>query len=233
MTNKKIVTSSEVNKLYDELLQQTKTVDKNILDFLDQDTVKNIVGAIQRKVIEINNWVRERLKGKGGILRGGLLSKTIDYSGRANIVGDPSLKLGYIGIPWQVILKLYEPFTEYQILRNPFNVHVKEMVKETLSIDKNIDGSDLKRFLTVINEKPDSINPTLIDELVRIAENIVAGKVVIYKRDPVENRDSYLSGFIRVDRDSYVIKLNTLDTVRLGADFDRIIVEIKKIKIDK
>ena len=29
-----------------------------------------------------------------------------------------------------------------------------------------------------------------------------------------------MSGFIRVDRNSFVIKLNTLDTVRMGADFD-------------
>ena len=181
LTNKTMVSSSEINKYYDELLQNTKVVDKGALEFLGDEVIKNIVGAIQRKVIEINNWIRERLKGKGGVLRGGLLSKTVDYSARANIVGDPTLKLGYIGLPWQIVLKMYEPFTEYQILRNPFNVHVKDLIKPYVGVEKNLNSSDLKRFLTMINEQPDVIDPTLTDELVRIAEEIVKGKVCIYR----------------------------------------------------
>lgn len=220
LSNKKMITSSEVNSLYDSLIQNTKTIDKNLIDFLDPETVKNIVSSIQKDVNEISAWIRQQLKGKGGLLRGGLLSKTIDYSGRANIVGDPSLELGFIGIPWQVILKLYEPFAEYQILKNPFNIHVRDMVKGYTGNEKNMNASDLKRFLSLINEQPDLIDPTLTDELVRIAEEIVKDKVVIYKRDPVVSRESYLSGFVRVDRNSFVFKLNTLDTVRLGADFD-------------
>jgi len=200
-STKSLVTSSEVNKLYDELLQQTKTVDRNILDYLDEETVRNIVGAIQRKVIEINNWIRERLKGKGGILRGGLLSKTIDYSGRANVVGDPSLKLGYIGLPWQIVLKLYEPFTEYQILKNSFNVHVKDMVKEHVGAEGDLEPSELKRFITMVNEQPDVITPTLTDELVRIAEEIVKDKVVLYellvKDKKIKVGDCSLPRFLR------------------------------------
>ena len=36
----------------------------------------------------------------------------------------------------------------------------------------------------------------------------------------VENRNSYIASYIRVDRDSLVIKLNPLDCPRLGADYD-------------
>lgn len=231
-TNKKLLTSSEINKFYEELLQQTKTVDPSILNFLDDETIKNIVNAIQRKVIEINNWIRERMRGKGGILRGGLLSKSIDYTARANIVGDPNLKVGYIGIPWQVLLKLYEPFVEYQILRNEFNAHVKELIKDFLNLDHQLEVSDLKRFIIFSNEQPDGIPATLTDELIRIVEEIVKDKMILYKRDPVVGRNSYLSGFIRVDRNSFVIKLNPLDTVRMGADFDRIFtIEVKKNKM--
>lgn len=210
---------SEINKYYDELLQQTKTVEGGILSFLDEETVKNIVGAIQRKVIEINKWIQERLKGKGGLLRGGLLSKTIDYSGRFNITGDVSLKVGYIGLPWQSVLKLYEPFTEFQILKNPFNVDVKDLIREL--IGGNIDSSGLRRFIVLINEQPDIISPLLRDELIRIAEDIVKDKVCLFKRDPVENRDSYISAFIRVDKNSFVARIQTLDTVRIGGDFDK------------
>ena len=137
-----------------------------------------------------------------------------------NIVGDISIPHGYIGIPWQAILKLYEPFTEYQILKNPYNANVKELIKKYMDISNNLTSSDLKRFLTLINEQPENVNPELVDELVRIAEDITKGKLILNKRDPVENRNSYIASYIRVDRDSLVIKLNPLDCPRLGGDFD-------------
>lgn len=137
-----------------------------------------------------------------------------------NIVGDISIPHGYIGIPWQAILKLYEPFTEYQILKNPYNANVKELIKKYMDISSNLTSSDLKRFLTLINEQPENVNPELVDELVRIAEDITKGKLILNKRDPVENRNSYIASYIRVDRDSLVIKLNPLDCPRLGADYD-------------
>ena len=186
---------------------------------MDNETVKNIVGAIQRKCIEINAWIQSRLKGKSGLLRGGLLSKTIDYSGRFNAVGDVTLPVGYIGLPWQAILKLYEPFTLYHILKNPFNAGVKELIREQTG-NAALDSAALKRFIVLLNEQPDVVSPLLRDELVKIAEEIVKDKVILYKRDPVENRDSYLSGFVRVDKDSFVAKLQTLDTHRTGGDFD-------------
>lgn len=149
-----------------------------------------------------------------------------------NIVGDLSIKHGYIGIPWQAALKLYEPFTEYQILRNPYNQNVKELIKKHLDIENNLTAADLKRFLTLINEQPDVVSPELMDELVRIAEEITKDKLILNKRDPVENRNSYIASYIRIDRNSLVIKLNPLDCPRLGADFDGVVTRsiVKKIK---
>lgn len=219
MTGRKMMTSSEINSLYQELITQTKTIAKETLEFMPDDIVMSVTGAIQRKVNEINDWIRQRLKGKGGIIRGGMLSKTVDYSGRFAIVGDPSLKLGYIGLPWQAVLKLFEPFTEHFLLKNGLNKHVLDLIRENINKDTTPDSSDIKRFLSTINEHPDSVSALLKDELVRIAEEIVAEKVVLYKRDPVENRDSYMSGFIRVDRDGFVMKINPLDAPRCGADF--------------
>jgi DNA-directed RNA polymerase subunit beta' len=43
--------------------------------------------------------IYDLLKGKTGLLRGHLAGKRVDYSGRAVIVGDPSLGLDEIGIP--------------------------------------------------------------------------------------------------------------------------------------
>ena len=191
MSNKTMITSSEINKLYDELLQNTKIIDSSLYQNLDPETitmimggaetVRSVVNAIQRKCVEINNWIRDKLKGKGGILRGGLLSKTIDYTARSNIVGDPTLNFGEIGVPWQIILKLYEPFTFYQILNNPFNQHVKEMIASYLNIEKKFGETDLKRFIAIIAENPESLSAELTDELVRIAQTIAKDKFILYK----------------------------------------------------
>lgn len=59
-SNKKIVTSSEVNTLYTELLQSTKIIDENMVQFLDDETLKNICNAVQKKVIEIAKWISDR-----------------------------------------------------------------------------------------------------------------------------------------------------------------------------
>lgn len=160
------------------------------------------------------------MKGKGGLLRGGLLFKNVDYSGRLNVVGDISLPLGYIGLPYQVVLKLYEPFTEHAILKDNTNIPTKELIKQQMGIDKDLSPSDLKNFLTFINEQPEDVSAELEDNLVKIAEDIVKDKNIIYKRDPVQCRNNYMSGYIRVDRNSRVIHLCPLDCPRTTGDFD-------------
>lgn len=133
--------------------------------------------------MKVARTVREGVEDIPSLLHGGLLSKTVDYSGRLVIAGDPTLKLGTVGIPWQVLLKLYEPFTEYQILKNSFNIHVLDLIREHMGKQTTPDANELKRFLSMINEQPEAVNKLLRDELIRIAEEIVKEKVVIYKRD--------------------------------------------------
>ena len=60
----------------------------------------------------------------------------------------------------------------------------------------------------------------LKSHLVNVAKDIAQDKQLLYKRDPAEERDHWLSGNIRVDPDGFTLKLNALDLARLGADFD-------------
>ena len=52
----------------------------------------------------------ENLKGKQGRFRQNLLGKRVDYSGRSVIVVGPQLKLHQVGLPKQMVVKLFEPF---------------------------------------------------------------------------------------------------------------------------
>ncbi len=217
-TGKTRVVSAEINDLYGELISNTKTIPENIT-MLPDEIISSMITAIQRKVIEINEWIRKRLKGKAGLIRHGMLRKFVDYSGRLIIAGDPSLKLGFIGVPWQVCLKLYEPFVEYKLLKSSFNIQVLELIRDFMK-KPDVDSNEIKKFLTKINDQPDAVPKLLKDELIRIAEEIVKDKVVIFKRDPVENRDSIVSAYIRVDKEGHIMRINPLECKRNGADFD-------------
>ncbi len=82
----------------------------------------------------------------------------------------------------QVLLKLYEPFTEYQILKIHL-IYILDLIREHMGKQTTPDANELKRFLSMINEQPEAVNKLLRDELIRIAEEIVKEKVIIYKRD--------------------------------------------------
>ena len=51
-----------------------------------------------------------RLKGKHGRFRGNLLGKRVDYSGRSVIVVGPALKIHQCGLPFEIAIKLFNPF---------------------------------------------------------------------------------------------------------------------------
>ena len=216
-SGKTLIQSSDINRLYDNLINQTNSIATNI-ESLPKDIAEPIVTSIQRNIIEISNWIKSRIKGKSGIIRGGMFKKVTDYSGRLVVTSDPSLKLGYIGLPWQTILKLFEPFTINHILYK--DKTIISLIQEELKIEMPPDIMDIKRLIKKCSETPKGILPELRENLIEVAKEITREKVVLYKRDPVLNRDSYMSGYVRVDPDGYVIKLNPMDLPKTGGDCD-------------
>lgn len=177
-----IVNFSDLSELYTNLIRHTHVLGSNVNE-LPEEIKKPIVEQIQKTVLEINNWIKSRLKGKSGLIRGGLLRKVIDYSGRLVVTTDNEMPLGMVGLPWQAVLKLYEPFAINYILKRDRNM--LKSIQYMLKSDTEVDVSDLRKlFATAIN-KPEIIPEDMIDYFVHVAEDIVKDKVVIYKRDPV------------------------------------------------
>ena len=216
ITRKNIVQMefAELNKLYDLVINKANNLENPVFD----DELKSIViQSIQSDVLNINKLIKEKIKSKEGLIRGGILSKRIDYSARLVISPDPKLKLGYVGIPWQVVIKLFEPFIIHELLKD---ASILAMIQSLLESDKPTDVNSLKRFFTKLNEDPSFCPIQLKEYLIHIAEEVVKDKVVIYKRDPVENRDSWLCANIRVDSEGFVLKLNPIEYPRNNADND-------------
>jgi DNA-directed RNA polymerase II subunit RPB1 len=53
--------------------------------------------------------IRERLVGKGGRIRGNLMGKRVDFSGRTVITADPNLSIEQVGVPRSIALNLTVP----------------------------------------------------------------------------------------------------------------------------
>jgi len=216
-SNQTIVNFSDLSELYTNLIRHTNALGSDYKN-LPEEIMKPITEQIQKTVLEINNWIKNRLKGKSGLIRGGLLRKVIDYSGRLVITTDNTLPLGTVGLPWSVVLKLYEPFAINHILKRDRNM--LRSIQYMLKSDTEVDVSDLRKLFAAAINKPEIIPEDMVDYFMHVAEEITKDKLVIYKRDPVENRDSWIAASIRVNRTGMSMFLNPLDLPRTGADHD-------------
>lgn len=215
-TNKSQIQYTQLNDLYENLIRNSNTIPS---DKSSPELLQVLTQGIQRNVLEINKWIKERLKGKSGLIRGGLMKKTTDYSGRMVITTDNTLELGQVSVPWQVCLRLFEPFAINRLLKDK---NYLRLIQDFLKSDTQLDVFQLKIFLKKLNTKPSIVSPLLKDYLVDIAKDITKDKIVLYKRDPVENRNSYVAGNIKVNEelDQFTMGLNPLELKRNGADHD-------------
>lgn len=132
------------------------------------------------------------LRGKKGIFRKNLLGKRVDYSGRAVIVGDPSLKLDQCGIPKSITLEMFKPFVIHQLLE--------------LEIAPNV-----RVAKDMIEEEEDVIWDLL--------EKIIEGRPVLLNRAPTLHKYSIQAFYPRLV-EGEAIRLHPLVCKAFNADFD-------------
>ncbi len=176
-TGKQQIQYSDLNELYGSLISMSSTM-KQMKS--SPDLAEPMAQNIQRYTIKINDWIKSRLKGKTGLIRGGLLRKTTDFSGRLLITTDNTLKMGEIGLPYQVVLRLYEPLALYHIQRS--NDHLA-ILQHFFKQDTQIDTYQLKMLFKKLNTTPDILPALIKDYFIEVAKEIVKDKVIIYKRD--------------------------------------------------
>ena len=217
--NKKtMIQFSEIVEKYKTLIQQVNILPDEYTEDME-DLIAPMAQQVQRTLLDIDIWFKNRLKGKTGLIKGTIGKKTIDYSGRFVITTDNTLDFGKIGLPFIFVLKLFEPFAIHELMEKDKDTLL--LIQNYLKSDVVPSTKDLQRFFTAITEDGALItDEQLKQSLFEIAKKITSDKIVLYKRDPVENRDSYIAAKIRVDYDGYVMKVNPLDLPRTGADHD-------------
>lgn len=164
-----------------------------------RDLYKNIENVMGVNTTPVEVTGRElkgftkKMTGKDGLIRGRLMSKYLDYSGRSVITVNPSLNLDEAGLPVDIAAKLYQPFVMRELLTSQ---RAKTQV-EAAEKSKNIGDPDTWEAL----------------------QKVVAARPVILNRAPSLHQFS-LQAFTPKLTKSRAVELNPLIVTGFNADFD-------------
>ena len=151
---------------------------------------------LQRHVFSLYTYIFKKLSKKSGLIRGYILGKRVDYSGRAVICPDPDLKVDECSIPYLMALELYK------------------LEVANLLIEKR----EFKRYdraIEYIDECLQNYNYSLYDYVCSVSKD----KFVILNRQPTLHRMGMMSFRVFINKD-YVIKIHPLVCEPYNADFD-------------
>lgn len=186
-----------LNKYYVEILIRVKQI-KNLPYELEEshEVYKIFFRNIQFFVINIFDYVIDRMSKKNGLLRQNILGKRIDFSARCVISPNPELKLTECSLPYFVVLEVFKPiFTVYLVDR---------------------------KVCKLYNEAFDLITDCLIKkkfDLFNYLEEFVKNRMCIINRQPTLHRMGMLAFYIKLNKGN-TAQLHPLICVPLNADYD-------------
>jgi len=202
-------TVDDANFLYKDLIQTNIKIKRPTFWTTMEPTVKyegtkelyarleNVMGVNSKPILgtggkEIQG-ISKRLSGKEGLIRGRLMSKFLDYSGRSVITVNPSLGLDEAGLPVDIAKKLYQPFVIKELFLSQ-----KARTQEA-AVAKSLDVDD-----------PDTWNAL---------QKVVKDRPVILNRAPSLHKYSIMAFQPKLTK-ARAIELNPLVVTGFNADFD-------------
>ncbi len=179
----------------DVILRNEKRILQEAVDALIDNSIRHgnsttAAGSIASK--RALKSLADNLKGKRGLLRGNLLGKRVDYSGRSVIVVGPDLALDQCGLPKHMALELFKPFV------------ISELLKSELAY--NIRGAS-----RLIEDG--------IPEVWAMLEKVIEGKYVLLNRAPTLHRLG-IQAFRPKLIEGNAIQVHPLVCSAFNADFD-------------
>lgn len=189
----------------EELIEEKK---KSILYFYTH-ICDNKDGTHRLSPGDICKSIGDRITGKDGLLRGHLLGKRSDYTGRTPIGPNRTLKFGDIAPPMamQSILTIPEIITKYNINR------IQKLLEQN-RIDKY---SKKGSFNLKYNYNPKMKVKLEIGDLVY--RYSMDGDIILFNRQPTLHKQSMLGYFCKF-QDKYSIGMHLSSTTGHNADFD-------------
>jgi len=209
-------TIDAINEIYVSILRKTLSI--------KTQEQKGILGdlfryGIQRVVNQHHDFIKKKIEKKEGLIRSKLMGKRTDFSGRAVISTNPEIKAGEIGVPFRLIITLFEPFLVFYMLRSG-RIKQEELEPLIKQYDKTLDyGPEaVQRIVKAINMSED-IDPKLKQLFWDACVAISTRRMVLAKRDPVLIPEGY-QAYHPIVVDSETIQMCPLHVGKHNADFD-------------
>ena len=187
----------QINRYYMQILTKKEIMKETIIDIVkNKNLFYTYFRQLQKDVSELYKHILEKLSKKEGLIRGNILGKRIDFSGRAVIVPEPTLNIDECILPYTMFLELFK-----------------------LKISKKlIETGKFKLYNNAVDYVDECIEMKT-PALFRICESIAKDEVCILNRQPSLHRLSMIGFNIKVSLDE-VIKIHPLACPGFNADFD-------------
>lgn len=193
--------STELNNLYLDIIRRNERLKmfgnfkmlvfvQNHAKLLLQRSVCELFGVLERSNYSCS--LLDQIKGKQGLIRKNILSKRINFAGRAVLTLDPRLPLSHCGVGQEMLLKMFMPLVQNKM------------------VEKGIATDVFDAYNTLKDPKFDYL--PLLNEVSR-------SNVVVLNRNPSLHALS-IQAFFPVPVREPVINLHPLSCHALGADFD-------------
>jgi len=159
--------------------------------------------------------VKERIVGKGGRLRGNLMGKRVDFSGRSVITPDPNINIGELGVPVAIAKNITYPET--------VNSRNKQFLTKLMVTDHNeYPGAKILErksgeSISLQYTDKDSLELHEGDILHR---HLIDGDPVLFNRQPTLHKMSMMCHRVKVLKQGATFRLNVAVTKPYNADFD-------------
>ena len=175
--------------------------------------------GLQLAINDHDKFIKHKIEKKQGLIRGNMLGKRIDFSGRAVITPGPQLNVNEIGVPLRMAVQLFQPFLIHYILfskKYPYREELENEVRSYMETELTVDS--LQRLCKAIkshDEVPEKLYKLIFDA----TEIVMKGRVVIAKRDPALH-DGSLRAFNPILVTGDTIEISTTQVGTFNADFD-------------
>ncbi len=187
----------KINRYYIQILTKKEIMKDTVIDIQrDKTLYYTYFKQLQNDVSELYSRILEKMAKKEGLIRGNILGKRIDFSGRAVITPDPTLRLDQCKLPYIMVLEIF---------KLPIAKRILELGKFKL----------LNKAIDFVDQCIDSQSPILF----KICEEITKNEVCVLNRQPSLHRLGMLGFNIKVTLDM-VIKIHPLVCPPFNADFD-------------
>ena len=189
----------EINRYYMQILMKKEVMSQTVVNIhRDKNLFYNYFRQLQRNVNDLYKQILDKLSKKTGLIRGNILGKRVDFSGRGVIAPGPDMNIDWCKLPYVMFLELFK----LDIARKLIEIEQFKILNEAIEfVEECIRHDDTSLF-------------DLCKKMIR-----EQNEVCILNRQPSLHKLSMVGFYIDISLEK-VIRLHPLACPGFNADFD-------------